>query len=59
MNRLQQVLESQGYDHRLELNHYKGHSYSAGDQLDHIAFEVENLNETLKELKAKGIEPVS
>lgn len=53
------VLESEGSDHRLEVNHYNGHAYSAGDQLDHIAFEVENLDETLEELKAEGIEPVS
>jgi hypothetical protein len=29
----------------------------AVDQLDHITFEVENLDETLEEMKAKGIEP--
>ena len=40
-------------------NHYSGHAYSAGDQLDHIAFEVESLDDALAELKAKGIVPVS
>jgi hypothetical protein len=53
------AIESEDSDHRLEINHYGGHKYTPGDQLDHIAFEVENLDEALPELKAKVIEPVS
>jgi catechol 2,3-dioxygenase-like lactoylglutathione lyase family enzyme len=53
------VLESEDTNHRLEINNYVGHDYTPGDQLDHIAFEVDNLDEALAELKAKEIEPVS
>lgn len=53
------VLESNGSDHRLEITHYAGQAYAVRDQLDHIAFEVENLTEALTELKTKEIEPES
>jgi len=39
------VLESESSDHRLEINHYAGQAFAVGDQIDHMAFEVENLNE--------------
>jgi catechol 2,3-dioxygenase-like lactoylglutathione lyase family enzyme len=48
---------------KLELNWYpKGSTYdtpySSGDGLDHLAFLVEGVTESLKQLSAKGIETV-
>ena len=53
------IVKSEGSDHWLEINWYAGQEYRSGDELDHIAFEVTNLDEALSELKLKGIEPVS
>jgi catechol 2,3-dioxygenase-like lactoylglutathione lyase family enzyme len=53
------IVKSEGSDHWLEINWYAGQEYRSGDELDHIAFEVLNLDEALSELKPKGIEPVS
>ena len=48
---------------KLELNWYPKGSiydapYSPGEGLDHIAFRVQDVNETLKEFSAKGIEVI-
>jgi len=53
------IVKSEGSDHWLEINYYAGQEYRSGDELDHIAFEVPDLNEALSELKLKGIEAVS
>lgn len=53
------ILKAEGSDHWLEINWYEGHDYKSGDELDHIAFEVENLDLALAELSLKGIEPTS
>ena len=53
------ILKSEGSDHWLEINWYADQEYRSGDELDHIAFEVADLDEALSELKLKGIEPVS
>lgn len=53
------IVKSEGSDHWLEINWYAGQEYRSGDELDHIAFEVPNLDEALSELKLKGIEPIS
>lgn len=53
------IVKSEGSDHWLEINWYADQEYRSGDELDHIAFEVTDLDEALSELKLKGIEPVS
>jgi catechol 2,3-dioxygenase-like lactoylglutathione lyase family enzyme len=53
------VVKSEGSDHTLEINWYENQEYKAGDELDHIAFQVVDLDEALTELKSKGIEPIS
>ncbi len=53
------VVKSEDSDHRLEINWYADQEYQSGDELDHIAFQVDDLDEALSELKSKGIEPVS
>ena len=40
---------------RIELTHWEGKdSFDAGEQLDHLAFEVEDLDRTLANARAKG-----
>ncbi len=46
-------------EHYLEINWYENQQYHSGDELDHIAFEVTDLDATLRELSAKGIRSVS
>jgi len=53
------VVRSEGSDHALEINWYADQEYQAGDELDHIAFQVTDLDKAISELKSKGIEPVS
>nr|MDO8133031.1 VOC family protein [Candidatus Njordarchaeum guaymaensis] len=53
------IVKSDGVDHWLEINWYADQEYHLGDELDHIAFEVADLDEAMSELKLKGIEPVS
>lgn len=53
------IVKSDGSDHWLEINRYAGQEYRSGDELDHIAFEVPNLDKALSELRLKGIEPIS
>jgi catechol 2,3-dioxygenase-like lactoylglutathione lyase family enzyme len=56
------LLKDPASGHRLELNYYPpGNPYAvpyvAGEELDHIAFRVDNLDEILDRLKQRGIEP--
>jgi len=53
------IVKSEGSNHWLEINWYADQEYRSGDELDHIAFEVPNLDEALSELKLKGIESIS
>lgn len=53
------IVKSDGADHWLEINWYADQQYQSGDELDHVAFQVADLNEALSELKQKGIEPIS
>ena len=55
------TLKSPGSEQLLELNHYEDDSpfcstYVNGEELDHIAFDVQDLTTTVKELKRKGVE---
>lgn len=52
------ILKSENSEHWIEINAYAGHPYKSGDELDHIAFEVEDLEAALAELKSKGIKPI-
>ena len=41
----------------LELNWYAEHNrYRSGDELDHLAFDVEDVEKALAQLKAEGVE---
>jgi lactoylglutathione lyase len=41
---------------RVELTHWEGkETFEAGEQLDHLAFEVEDLDRTLMHLRTKGV----
>jgi len=53
------VMRLEGSDYALEINWYADQEYQAGDELDHMAFQVADLDEALSELRSKGIEPVS
>lgn len=53
------IVRCDGCDHYLELNWYENQEYRSGDELDHIAFEVEDLSHALAELAEKGVKPVS
>jgi len=58
------TLKSPTSNQMLELNFYEegskfGSEYKNGDELDHLAFDVENLLETVEELREKGIEIVA
>jgi len=57
------LLRDRNSGQKLELNWYSSGSpyattYLAGEGLDHIAFRVNNLTETLKKLIAAGVETV-
>ncbi len=53
------TLKSGDSEHWLEINSYEGHAHRSGDELDHIAFEVDSLDAALAELQPRGIEPAS
>jgi len=53
------IVRSGGSDHYLEINWYENQQYRPGDELDHIAFEVMDLDATIHELSTMGIKPVS
>jgi lactoylglutathione lyase len=55
------TLKSPSSEQVLELNHYEEGSpfnsaYVNGEDLDHIAFDVQDLESTVKELKRQGVE---
>ena len=57
------TLKSPNSEQVLELNHYEEESpfnsaYVNGEDLDHIAFDVQDLESTVKELKRRGVEVV-
>jgi lactoylglutathione lyase len=53
------IVRSGDSEHYLEINWYENQQYQPGDELDHIAFEVTDLDVALRELSAKGIRTVS
>jgi lactoylglutathione lyase len=57
------TLKSPSSEQVLELNHYDedspfNYAYVNGEDLDHIAFDVRDLEATVKELKRRGVEVV-
>jgi lactoylglutathione lyase len=47
----------EGSEHQIELTHWRGKKdYVEGDQLDHLAFQVANLDSEIKKLKQKRVE---
>jgi catechol 2,3-dioxygenase-like lactoylglutathione lyase family enzyme len=54
------TLQSPGSQQRLELNWYEpgspfGPPYSNGEDLDHLAFECDDVDQVVRELEAKGV----
>lgn len=50
-------LEMAGTNHRIELTWWRDKKdYAEGDQLDHIAFGVADLQKTVEAMRAKGVE---
>ncbi|MGA2198792.1 MAG: VOC family protein [Nitrososphaerales archaeon] len=50
-------LELGGTNHRIELTWWKDkRDYVEGDQLDHIAFSVEDLQETVDSMRREGVD---
>ncbi|MGD0478011.1 MAG: VOC family protein [Nitrososphaerales archaeon] len=50
-------LGMEGTDHRIELTWWRGKTdYTEGDQLDHIAFGVEELSPLVENLRGMGVE---
>ncbi len=50
-------LETKGTNHRIELTWWRGKKdYAEGDQLDHMAFGVEDLGKFMEEMKSKKVE---
>jgi lactoylglutathione lyase len=50
-------LETKGTNHRIELTWWKDKKdYAEGDQLDHMAFGVNNLESTVESMRARGVE---
>jgi 4-hydroxyphenylpyruvate dioxygenase-like putative hemolysin len=57
------VVRSNDSQHQLEINYYPNNSpaggpYNNGSEIDHLAFKVENVDETVAYLKKKGYHPV-
>jgi len=57
------TLRSPGSSQLLELNWYEegsrfGTAYVSGEELDHLGFEVEDLEDAVKRLEEKGVEVV-
>lgn len=49
-------LEDQDTDYRIELTYWREKKdYIEGDQLDHLAFEVEDIDKSIFELRQKGV----
>lgn len=46
-----------GTNHKIELTWWRGKTdYAEGDQLDHIAFEVDDVEKSVQEMKKKDVE---
>ncbi len=44
-------------EHKIELTWWKGKdNYTEGDQLDHIAFAVKDMDERIRKLRSEGVE---
>jgi len=49
-------LEDDQTDYRIELTFWRDkHDYSEGDQLDHLALEVDDIDRSIEELRRKGV----
>ncbi len=58
------TLKSKNSEQLLELNYYEdktrfGTEYKNGEELDHIAFDVEDLIRAVEELKKQGVEIIA
>lgn len=54
------VLKNDDSAQELELNYYPNNvTYETGEELDHLAFEVDDLDALLKKLELDGIKPVT
>ncbi|MDA4111663.1 MAG: VOC family protein [Thaumarchaeota archaeon] len=58
------TLQSPNSNQLLELNYYElgspfGGDFKNGEELDHLAFDVEDLVSTVEELKRKGVEIIA
>jgi lactoylglutathione lyase len=58
------TLRSRDSAQLLELNYYEegsqfGSVYKNGEELDHLAFDVDNLLDTVEELRQKGVEIIA
>ena len=50
-------LTDESSSHAIELTYWRDKKdYVEGDQLDHLAFSVENVGKTISEFRAKGVE---
>ena len=50
-------LSMEGTNHNIELTWWRGKKdYTEGDQLDHIAFSVEDLDGTIRKMRTAGVE---
>ncbi len=50
-------LTDEEHSSELELTYWRGKSsYEEGDQLDHLAFEVEDLDKVIRKMKEEGVE---
>ena len=50
-------LETKGTNHRIELTWWRDKKdYAEGDQLDHLAFGVKNIESTVNSMRAQGVE---
>lgn len=53
------AVRSQDSDHYIEINWYEGQEIHSGDELDHIAFEVDDLDATVNALASMGVKTVT
>jgi len=50
-------LGAEGTDHRIELTWWRAkRDYAEGDQLEHIAFGVEDLSQMIEKMRSRGVE---
>lgn len=51
------ILTDEEHRSEIELTYWRGKgSYEEGDQLDHLAFEVEDLDAVIEKMKKEGVE---